>query len=135
MHPTRVAIIGCGQIAVAGHLPAFAAAAHAGLCQVVGVGDVSRVRAEAAARPYDIAAFTGVDELLHRTQPTVVCIATPPSSHHDLVLQALDAGCHVLCEKPVAMNLSEATAMVTAAAHAGRVLSICFQYRYWDESV
>jgi predicted dehydrogenase len=65
----------------------------------------------------------------------MVSIATQPSSHRDLTLQALDAGCHVLCEKPVAMNLAEAVEMVDAAERAGRLLSICFQYRYWDEAV
>jgi predicted dehydrogenase len=130
-----VAVIGCGQIGTRGHLPAFAGAAQAGLCTLVGVCDVDRRRAEAAARPYGLPAFASTEALLARLRPDVVSIATLPSSHRALVLQALDAGCHVLCEKPVAMHAGEAAEMVAAAERAGRLLSICFEYRYWDEAV
>src|SRR5437870_10794476 len=105
MASTRVAVIGSGQIAVSAHLPAYQAAARACLCSLVGVCDTDLARAQAAAQPYGIPAFGAVDELLAQTTPDMVSIATQPSSHRDLTLHALDAGCHVLCEKPVAMNL------------------------------
>ncbi len=110
MTPLRVAVAGCGRIASSQHLPAL--------------------RAAAAALPYGVPAFASLDELLERTRPQVVTVATLPSSHRDLTLQALAAGCHVLCEKPVAMNLAEAEEMVAAAERTGRLLSICFEYRY-----
>ena len=108
MGAPRVAVIGCGRIGTQGHLPAFARAAEAGLCRLVGACDVDPARAAAAARPYGVPAFTSAEALLERVGPDVVSIATLPSSHRDLVLQALAAGCHVLCEKPVAMNAAEA---------------------------
>src|SRR4051794_39137307 len=111
----RVGLVGCGQIGVHGHLPAFAAAARAGLCILAGVCDVDAERAETAARPYGLPAFTSLAALLERARPDVVSIATLPSSHRDLTLQALDAGCHVLREKPVAINAAEAQEMVAAA--------------------
>lgn len=135
MRPTRVAVMGCGGVATGGHLPAYRAAAEAGLCTLVGVCDIVPERADAAARQYGTTPFATAEEMLARTQPEVVSITTLPSSHHHLTLQALDAGCHVLCEKPVAMHLGEAAEMVQAAERAGRLLSICFEYRYWDESV
>ncbi|MCZ6675637.1 MAG: Gfo/Idh/MocA family oxidoreductase [Candidatus Poribacteria bacterium] len=135
MRPTRVAVIGCGRIASDGHLPAYRAAAESGLCTLVGVCDVIIERAQEAARQYGVRPFDKVGEMIAETQPEVVSITTMPSSHYDLTLQALNAGCHVLCEKPVAMNLGEATEMVQAAQRADRLLSICFEYRYWDESV
>src|SRR5262249_3865604 len=131
---SRVAVIGCGRIATRQHLPAFSRAAQAGACTLVGGCDIDRERAEAAARSYGGAAFHSADALLARARPDVVSIATLPSSHRELVVQALDAGCHVLCEKPVAMQVGEADEMVRAAERAGRLLSICFQYRYWDEA-
>src|SRR5262249_30313948 len=118
--PLRVAVIGCGRIGTGGHLPAFARAAQAGLCTLVGVCDVDPRRAEAAARPYGLPAFTSTEALLARLHPDVVSIATLPSGHRALALQALDAGCHVLCEKPVAMDAGEAAEMVAAAGRAGR---------------
>src|SRR5438552_2963620 len=130
----RVAVIGCGKIGTHGHLPAWAAAARGGWCTLAGACDVEVARAAAAAQPYGVPAFGSVDELLARARPDVVSIATLPSSHRDLTLQALDAGCHVLCEKPVAMNAAEAQEMVADAERAGRLLSICFEYRYWDEA-
>lgn len=130
----RVAVIGCGQIGTRGHLPAFAAAGAAGLCVLGGVCDADGVRAAAAARPYGVPAFHTMDELLARVRPDVVSIATLPSSHRALTLQALDAGCHVLCEKPVAADAGEAREMVAAAERAGRLLGICLQYRTWDEA-
>ncbi|HZS89386.1 MAG TPA: Gfo/Idh/MocA family oxidoreductase [Chloroflexota bacterium] len=130
MTPLRVAVAGCGRIASSQHLPALRAAAEAGLAELVGVCDVDPARAQAAALPYGVPAFASLDELLERTRPQVVTVATLPSSHRDLTLQALAAGCHVLCEKPVAMNLAEAEEMVAAAERTGRLLSICFEYRY-----
>jgi predicted dehydrogenase len=130
----RVGVIGCGRIATKGHLPAFARAAQAGACALVGVCDTNPERAEAVARSYGVSAFPSAGALLAGARPDVVSIATPPSSHRELVMQALEAGCHVLCEKPVAMHAGEADEMVAAAERAGRLLSICFEYRYWDEA-
>ena len=132
MQPTQVAVIGCGRIANDGHLPAYRTAAQAGLCTLVGVCDVVPERARQTARRYGTAAFETAEDMIAETQPEAVSITTMPSSHHQLTLYALNAGCHVLCEKPVAMNLSEAEEMVQAAERAGRLLSICFEYRYWD---
>lgn len=135
MQPTQVAVIGCGRIANEGHLPAYRTAADAGLCTLVGVCDVIPERAQQTARQYDTKAFESAEDMIAETQPEVVSITTMPSSHHHLTLHALDAGCHVLCEKPVAMDFGEAEEMVQAAERAGCLLSVCFEYRYWDESV
>jgi predicted dehydrogenase len=98
------------------------------------VCDLDPERAGAAARAFGVTPYTAVEALLERARPEVVSIATLPSSHLELTLRALAAGCHVLCEKPVAMDAAEAETMVGAAARAGRLLSICFEYRYWDEA-
>src|SRR5712692_3450758 len=134
MKPTRVAVIGCGRIATTGHLPAYQAAARRGLCELVGVCDRDLTRARRAAEAFGAPAYGSVDELLDTAHPEAVSIATLPPSHRDLVRQTTAAVCHVLCEKPIAMNLAEATAMVDAADRADRLLSICFEYRYWDEA-
>jgi predicted dehydrogenase len=59
-----------------------------------------------------------------------VAIATPVALHHPMMLAALEAGCHVLCEKPTAMNLAEAVEMRDAAARAGRVAGINHEFRF-----
>ena len=64
--------------------------------------------------------------LAEPARPTdIVIVATPPFTHHDLTLQALASGRHVLCEKPLAMDVAEAEAMVAAARTAGRLLGDC----------
>src|SRR5712692_9158724 len=105
MKPTRVAVIGCGRIATTGHLPAYQAAARRGLCELVGVCDRDLTRARRAAEAFGAPAYGSVDELLDTARPEAVSIATLPSSHRDLAVQLLTAGCHVLCEKPVALDL------------------------------
>jgi predicted dehydrogenase len=125
----RVAIVGCGRITREGHLPAWIEAARAGRCELVAVADRDASRAAVAADMAGVAAYGALDELLAATQPDIVHVATLLDSHRDLAVGALRAGCHVLCEKPIARDAAEATAMVAAAEEAGRLLSICFQSR------
>ena len=134
MSPTKVAVIGCGQIATTQHLPAFREAAQAGVCSLVGVCDLEPNRLSRAGRQFDIAGFQDAEAMLEKTKSDVVSIATLPSSLRDLAVMCLEAGCHVLCEKPVAMDTGEARDMFRAAETKNRLLSICFEYRTWDES-
>ena len=134
MSPTKVAVIGCGQIATTQHLPAYREAADAGVCSLVGVCDLDPRRLSRARRQFEVAGFQDAEAMLEKTKPDVVSIATLPSSHRDLAVTCLEAGCHVLCEKPVAMDAGEARDMVRAAETNNRLLSICFEYRTWDES-
>ena len=134
MSPTKVAVIGCGHIATSQHLPAYREAADAGICTLVGVCDLDPERLAQARGQFDVAGFQDAEAMLEKTKPDVVSIATLPSSHRDLAVTCLEAGCHVLCEKPVAMDAGEARDMVRAAETNNRLLSICFEYRTWDES-
>jgi predicted dehydrogenase len=133
VEPLRVAVIGCGNIAATGHLPAWDQAQRLGAARIVGVCDDDPAKAEALAEQYGVPAFSSIDELLATARPQVASIATPPFSHRDLTLRALDAGCHVLCEKPIAPSLADARVMVEAAERAGKLLSICFQTRFSPE--
>jgi len=75
-------------------------------------------------------AYADWRELLEREKPDVVAIATPVHLHHPMMLGALAAGCHVLCEKPTAMNLAQAIEMRDAARRAGRVAGINHEFRF-----
>ena len=134
MKPLRVGVVGCGKIARAEHLPGLAAAVESGRARLVGLCDLDRKLADALGQDYSVPVYAGVEELIDKAAPEVLDITTAVVNHHELVLRAIDAGCHVLCEKPVANNIEEARAMVDAAERADRRLSICFQYRHWDES-
>jgi predicted dehydrogenase len=70
--------------------------------------------------------------LLEREKPELILIATPPDSHRDLCVLALQHGAHVLCEKPFITRLEEADDVAAAAAQAGRNVVVNNQYRYLD---
>ena len=72
---------------------------------------------------------TDYRKLIARDDVELVDVVTPGNTHKEIVLAALEAGKHVLCEKPLANSLSEAREMVTAARNAGTVNMVCFNYR------
>jgi predicted dehydrogenase len=65
----------------------------------------------------------------------VVVIMTPHPFHAEIAIAALEAGCHVLCEKPMALHVGEADAMIAAAERAGRLLAVTLQFRHRPEVV
>ena len=115
----RSAVIGCGAIAYE-HLPFVATSP---LAQLVGVCDRSRALAEAAGERFGAGAVhTEVTTLLADTRPDIVHVLTPPHTHDPIVREALAAGAHVVCEKPMTGTAADTAALLDAAARAGRVL-------------
>src|ERR687889_1391479 len=72
---------------------------------------------------------TDYRNLIARNDIDLVDVVTPGNTHREIVLTALEAGKHLLCEKPLANTLSEAREMLTAARNAGTVNMVCFNYR------
>ena len=122
--PLRVAVIGAGDMG-ARHARHWAAAG----ARVVAVVDPDRARAELAAAETGAEAFTEASEAL-ALAPEAVSVCTPTYLHARYTIAALEAGAHVLCEKPVALRLADAYAMRDAAAAAGRELRIGFMRRF-----
>lgn len=117
----RVAIIGCGKIARA-HVPYIRAYKQAVL---VGVCDVNRKQAESMARRFNVSkVYSDPMKLLSEQQLDVVHILTPPQTHADLAIAAMEAGVHVLVEKPMAVSLEEADLMVKTAQRTGMRLCV-----------
>ncbi len=127
----RVGLIGAGGIARGAHRPGFAAQPNV---EIAAVADPMEGRAEAFAREFGVPqAFTDYRDLLARADVDLAAVGTPPVAHAEVTIAALEAGAHVFCEKPMAMNAVEAQAMAAAAERAGRVLAIDFQTRFgWD---
>jgi predicted dehydrogenase len=101
------------------HAEKFAAR---GDCSVVGVADVDRDRAEALAAKLGCAALTDYRGVLHSADAAVVSV--PTERHHEVAGACLDAGLHVLVEKPIAVDLEEAEALIAKAAARRRVLRV-----------
>ncbi|MGX9355704.1 NAD-dependent epimerase/dehydratase family protein [Roseobacteraceae bacterium S113] len=113
MSDTKVAIIGAGYIAT-WHADAIRATPGASLTAVC---DVSATAAEGFAAGYGLRAFTSVEDLIASNSVDAVHITTPPHLHADLAVQCLEAGLHVLVEKPVAESAAD-TARIAEAARA-----------------
>lgn len=125
-HPggSRVYIIGAGRIA----LDHAAAAAGLQALSVLSVADPDPVARGAFLRAFpQTRMFDDADAMLGEpAQPgDIVVVATPHSLHRTHVVAAFRSGRHVLCEKPLAMNMSEAAEMLAEANHAGRLLGCC----------
>ena len=103
---------------------------HAGV-DVVAIADPDPARLEAVGNQFGIVErHASAETMLAGGGLDVVSICTPNKFHKELTLAAFDAGCHVLCEKPMAMNTDEGRAMLAAAKRAGRRLMINFSYRF-----
>ncbi|MFZ4509058.1 MAG: Gfo/Idh/MocA family protein [Fimbriimonas sp.] len=98
--------------------------------EVVGLCDVSDVAlANAQAKFPSATTFKDPAELLATVKPDVVAVCTPNKWHAEYSILALEAGAHVICEKPMAMTSDEAIAMEAARAKAGKIGMVNFSYR------
>jgi hypothetical protein len=126
--PVRIGIVGMG-FGAAVHLPAFAALREAQITALAdgGSGSADEVRrnhvptANVYGNPFDLISDPDID---------AVSIATPPAAQSALIAAALDAGKHVICEKPVGANLSECAALALKARRIGVIAAVGFQFRF-----
>ncbi len=122
----KVGIIGCGKIAEVRHAPEYDANPNA---EIVGYYDVAREKAEALAKRYGGRVFDSLEDLL-AADLDAVSVCTANRFHAENSLQALAAGRHVLCEKPMAMTLEDCEAMVRSAEEKHLTLMIGLNQRY-----
>lgn len=130
----NVGIIGCGGIATGKHLPSLKKVPEA---RLVGFHDMDAPRAQDAAKRFGVAdakVYASYQELLDDPTIDVVHILTPNSSHAEITVNALEAGKHVMCEKPMAKTSEEARRMVEAAKRTGNKLTIGYQNRFRPDS-
>ena len=124
----KVAILGLG-VGITGHLPAFRANGF----EVVALGATDREKVDNLAKEHNVpGAYVAseYDELLKIPGLDVVVVASPPMTHVDLTLRALEAGKHVLIEKPFAPNAAEGEKMRAAAATSGKTTMTAEAYRF-----
>lgn len=98
--------------------------------KLVAVCDVDEKRCADAVKDWNCRSYSDAAEMLKTEKPDVVSVTTPNAFHAPLTIQALEAGCHVLCEKPMAMNAAEARTMLAVAEKAKRRIMINFSYRF-----
>ena len=126
----RVAVIGCGPIGNR-HADVYM---QDPLSELVGMCDIRRDRADAAAQRLGVPAFYDVQEMLDALAPDLCSVATAGveygSDHYLPTMQALAAGCHVLCEKPICNEIAPAEEMVALAREKGLCLGVDLNHRF-----
>lgn len=123
--PLRFAIVGCGKIA-SRHATE---AARQG--QLLAVCDIIKEKADALAQEYHAMAYNAIEDLLkHPGGLDIVAICTPNGLHASHSILALEAGMHVLCEKPLCIHAVDGRSMMEAAKKAGRKLFVVKSTRY-----
>ncbi len=132
MAKLKIGFIGCGGIANQKHLPGMSQQTeYVDLCAFC---DLIPERAEKAAKEYgtpDAKVYTDYHELLADPTIDAVHVLTPNIAHCEITIAALEAGKHVLCEKPMAATTADAKKMLEARDRTGKMLTIGYQYRHF----
>jgi predicted dehydrogenase len=124
--PVKYGVIGCGAIGQRRHIPECVANPESAL---LAVADANPTRVEEIAKKYGCKPYTDYKELLKNKDIDAVVIAGPNSLHAPQTIDALNAGKHVLCEKPMAITREEAKAMMEAAKKNHKFLMIGLNQR------
>lgn len=131
----KVGFIGCGGIANSKHLPGMAFYNdEVDLCAFC---DLVPEKAEAAANKYgseNAKVYTDYRELLKDPEIDAVHVLTPNVSHCEITVAALNAGKHVMCEKPMAATTKDAKKMLEARDRSGKMLTVGYQYRHFEQN-
>jgi dTDP-4-amino-4,6-dideoxygalactose transaminase/predicted dehydrogenase len=125
----RVGIVGCGQMG-RWHLDSYKKNPRV---ELVGFVDTAFDRAEQFAREVGGRAYRSHTDLLAAEKLDAVSVCTVPATHRNVAIDCLEAGVHVLCEKPLAISVREAEEMSRKAAETKRLLFTAFKFRFHDE--
>lgn len=124
----QVGLLGAGAWAQFAHLPGYVRDPR---CKVIAIADPVREKAEAFAKEFDIPhVYDSHEALIAHHGIDAVDVCTPSATHFDLSWAALDAGKHVLCEKPVAYDFADTRRAAALAASKGLKTKLGFTFRY-----
>ncbi len=135
MSKLKIGIIGCGSIANKKHMPALKKIKEV---EMVAFCDIVEERAIKSAENFGIdgaKTYTDFNEMLKNEKLDVIHVCTPNNMHATASVAAMEAGCHVMCEKPMAKNVAQAREMLEAQKRTGKKLTIGYQNRFSDEQL
>ncbi|GMQ57922.1 Gfo/Idh/MocA family oxidoreductase [Vallitalea sediminicola] len=130
----KAGIIGCGGIANGKHMPSIKKVEQ---IEMVAFCDIIEDRAVEASKKFgneNAKYYTDYKKMLSDNNLDVVYVCTPNREHSFIAIDALEAGCHVMCEKPMAKTVKEAEEMLEAAKRTGKKLTIGYQNRFRADS-
>jgi predicted dehydrogenase len=123
----KVLVIGCGNMG-ASHAKAFNSIEGFSICGIVSTGKSKETLNDALGGGFPL--FSDVKKAISATKPDAVCISTYPDTHEQFAIQALNAGCHVFIEKPLADTVKGAIRVVKAAEKAGKKVVVGYILRH-----
>ena len=123
----RVLVVGCGNMG-ASHATAYHTLPGFEICGLVSTGKSKKILNEKLGGQYHL--YSNFDEALSITKPDAVCISTYPDTHETYAIKALENGCHIFIEKPLADNVEGAIRVAEAAKKANKKLLVGYILRY-----
>jgi predicted dehydrogenase len=123
-----VGVVGAGWMATDYHVPAFTSHPRT---RVVAFAERDDGRRAAVEEDLSVPGYGDITSMLSAQDIDIVSICTPPSTHESIFVAAVEAGCHVLCEKPLALSAESASRMAAAAAAADVVTQVGYLHRYY----
>ena len=127
----HIALLGCGGIAQT-HLEAMA---HVSRIQLEAVQDISAEAAERAARKYNVTAVAKPKEIFQNKMIDAVVLCVPPVYHFDLLKEAIEAGKHVICEKPFTLTLKDAEEIKKLSKKSGKLVMMASKFRFVEDVI
>ena len=127
--PLRFAIIGVGAGVFSMHFPAV----KQPIVDLVGVCDIREELGQQRAEMLGVPFYADYRQMIGELRPEVAVVITPHYNHAEIAIACLQAGCNVLVEKPMALEVAEADAMIAATKASGKLLAINFQHRQRPE--
>jgi len=131
----KAGIVGCGGIARGKHVPSIVKIKDV---QIVALCDIKPERMDEFIENYSLKEakkYEDYTEMLKSEKLDVVYVLTPNDSHAPISIAAMEAGCHVMCEKPMAKTTEQAKAMLDCAKKTGKILTIGYQNRFRPDSL
>ncbi len=119
MKKIRVGMLGCGAITQRRHAPEYKRNENA---EIAGFFDADSARCEEMAKKWGGKAYKSAEEMINDPEIDAISVCSPNSTHAPFSIMALEAGKHVLCEKPMALSLDETRAMLEAEKKAEKIL-------------
>lgn len=123
----KIGIIGCGSITRYRHAPEYSANKHV---KIKGFYDINSGRTAEMQAFFGGIAYDSIDAMLAESEIDAVSICTSNNTHAVITMKALEAGKHVLCEKPMALSVNDCDLMIEASEKAGRILMIAHNQRF-----
>jgi len=125
----KIGIVGGGFFGEI-HLKVFGQLEREGRCELVGLADVRPAQLRLRKKQYGVRTFKSHKELIAKAKPDAIAVVTPDHLHRKIAIDALNAGCHVLCEKPLDVTSAGAVEIVRTAKKNKRLLAVDFHKRH-----